>query len=247
MVNTVLKRLAIRIFGESLSRNTYVRIKHRKRIIKGQIADVEPIAIAKARWQNVEPDAGLTWGRQDLNGDNFIQKVLVYGGFGKEKNVLEIGPGWGRLLIALLKQNISFKSYTGVDLSAKNIEYLKRKYRDYSNIHFEVADIEIMNFNIKFNTIMSSLTFKHMYPSFEKSLDNISKNTTQDGKVIFDLIEGRLKYFEQDNTFIRQYCKDEVKNILIRCGFSHVNFDEVEHAPRQKRLLVIASKSSIVG
>jgi len=69
-----------------------------------------------------------------------------------------------------------------------------------------------------------------MYPSFEKSLDNISKNTTQDGKVIFDLIEGRLKYFEQDNTFIRQYCKDEVNNILIRCGFNHVNFDEVVKA-----------------
>jgi 2-polyprenyl-3-methyl-5-hydroxy-6-metoxy-1,4-benzoquinol methylase len=133
MVNTVLKRLAIWIFGESLSRNAYIRIKHRKRIIKEQIADVEPIAIAKTRWQNVEPDAGLTWGRQDINGDNFIQKVLVYGGFGREKNVLEIGPGWGRLLIALLKQNISFKSYTGVDLSAKNIEYLKRKYRDYSS------------------------------------------------------------------------------------------------------------------
>jgi tRNA G46 methylase TrmB len=56
----------------------------------------------------------LTWGIE-VSGADFIHKASSYGAFGPDKSLLEIGPGYGRLLKSIIDQNLPFKSYLGVE------------------------------------------------------------------------------------------------------------------------------------
>src|ERR1700723_553092 len=82
-------------------------------------AKKELVETARTRSRESPRDGHLTWGKT-LEGDNFIQKVAAYGGFGPDKSVMEVGPGYGRLLKALLRTQMPFKDYLGIDISEKN-------------------------------------------------------------------------------------------------------------------------------
>jgi hypothetical protein len=55
-----------------------------------------------------------------------------------------------------------------------------------------------------------------MYPSFEKSLSNISQYVNKKGMIFFDLIQGNLAFFDKDTTFMRYYKKAQVKDMVHR-------------------------------
>jgi SAM-dependent methyltransferase len=196
---------------------------------------------SRQRWENAKPEAGLSWGKE-ISGDAFIEKAAQYKAFGKDKVVLEIGPGYGRLLSSMLDKKIEFKKYIGVDISKDVCSFLQKK--------FARPDIEIINGDAEkiilpeqADVVISALTFKHMYPDFEQVILNLNKSLKPGGLYIFDLLEGEGKYFENDGqTYIHKYTKDEVKGILSRCSLDLVTFDEVQHDADHKRLLVVARK-----
>lgn len=198
-------------------------------------------AVSKSRWIDAKPTVGLTWGKE-LLGDNFVAKVASFGAFDADKTILEIGPGYGRLLKACQKRNVPFKSYVAVDISAQNVDHLKSKY-ETSNIRFVQGDIEQVVLDVACDVVMSSLTLKHIYPTFEKGLSNIVKYVRTGGMFFFDLIEGQMADFEDDSvTYVRWYSKEEVQDILTRIGLEVVAYDYVEHCPGYTRLLVVARK-----
>jgi SAM-dependent methyltransferase len=200
------------------------------------------IESSRTRWREAGPDVGLTWGKT-LEGDNFIQKVATYGGFGPDKSVLEVGPGYGRLLTALLRNHMPFKDYLGVDISEKTVAHLKGAF-PVPNVDFARGDIETLALNRKFDLFYSSLTLKHFFPTFEAALRNISSRLLNaNAKVIFDLLEGEGLNWEQDKTYVRSYAKDEVRRILTRANLTFRAFDTVEHDPEHIRLLVVAEKT----
>jgi hypothetical protein len=65
------------------------------------LSSLEKWSVSRKRWCATEPDHGLIWGKM-LDGRNFILKVSFYDAFGKEKDVIQIGPSYGRLLKAML-------------------------------------------------------------------------------------------------------------------------------------------------
>jgi 2-polyprenyl-3-methyl-5-hydroxy-6-metoxy-1,4-benzoquinol methylase len=195
---------------------------------------------AKKRWDESDPDKHLTWG-QEISGDHFIRKVALYQVFSKNKAVLEIGPGYGRLIKSCLKNKIPFSRFTGIDISQKNIEYLKQQYSN-SNIKFVQGDIESVSLSDKYDIVISSLTLKHIFPSFEKALKNIVGYLNKNARLFFDLIEGDEAYFESSVTYIRCYTKNEVQKILKNLSLQLVAFDYVIHKENYIRLLVIAKK-----
>ena len=185
---------------------------------------------SRSRWRNVRPKSGLTWGRE-LTGEAFVSKVESYASFDDETTVLEIGPGYGRILRSFLARGIPFKEYYGLDISEQNIEHLRKEFPQAA-VHFVRADIESATLPFLFDVGFSSLTFKHLYPSFEDSLRNCSRYMSPDSRFIFDLIEGTHTYFTHDDrTYIRQYRREEVLEILERVGLEFVAFAEVVHDP----------------
>ncbi|HWY37087.1 MAG TPA: class I SAM-dependent methyltransferase [Bacteroidia bacterium] len=196
---------------------------------------------SRQRWENTAPDAGLTWGKE-ITGDAFIEKAIAYKVFGKDKVILEIGPGYGRLLRSMQKKDVAYKNYIGVDISEEVCDYLRKEFTK-NNIEIIHADVEKLKLPVKVDVVISSLTFKHLYPTFEKAILNLNNNLNSGGLYIFDLLEGEGSSFENDGkTYIHRYTQKEVIEILARCGLELLKFDEVKHDADHTRLLVIAKK-----
>lgn len=195
--------------------------------------------VSKSRWRAAPPTSGLTWG-VELRGDAFVERAEHHGAFGADRAILEIGPGYGRVLRACLDREVGFSRYVGLDLSEQNVEHLRGTFGSDS-IEFRHGDAERTALGESFDTVLSSLTFKHLYPSFEPALANLRPQLAANAVVIFDLIEGGRRYFQHDRrTFIREYGRDEVRASLDAAGYELVAFDEVRHAEGYARLLVVA-------
>ena len=94
------------------------------------------------------------------------------------------------------------------------------------------------------DAVISFLTFKHLYPSFEAALANLAPQLRGSGVVVFDLLPGSRAYFHRDeSTFICQYTEAEVSGILARAGLELEGFDRVEHAPGREPMLVVARRA----
>jgi SAM-dependent methyltransferase len=196
---------------------------------------------SRERWRSVHPDEGLTWGRQ-LDGSAFVAKAREYNAFGHARSVLEIGPGYGRLPAAALEQKLEFGDYLGVDISPANVDYLRSRFDD-PRLGFMVADVENLSLDRRFDTLISSLTFKHLFPSFEAALRTCVVHLRPQAIACFDLLEGNDRIFEDDGvTYIRSYSRDEIVGIVSRAGMELVDFTYVKHDLEHERLLTVARK-----
>jgi SAM-dependent methyltransferase len=198
---------------------------------------------SRSRWRAGSPDAGLTWGIE-LSGDPLVDVADGYGAFGRGRTILEIGPGYGRLLRSCLDRGVAFERYLALDISEQNVGRLRDEIRD-ERVTIMHGDAETASFESPFDTALSFLTFKHFYPSFESVLRNLEPQLRPGALVLFDLIEGTREYFEWDQvTFVREYTREEVKEILRRSSLDLIAFDSVEHAPDRVRMVVVAKKPS---
>jgi SAM-dependent methyltransferase len=196
---------------------------------------------SRTRWRAAEPTPNLTWG-VELTGDAFVDRAEHHGAFGDGKHVVEIGPGYGRLLATVAERAFPFAAYTGVDLSETNVRHLTERFPD-ERISFVCEDVERVRFDRPVDAVLSSLTFKHLFPSFGRALSNLAAQMAPGGVVLFDLIEGSRRYFEDDGvTYIRWYERAEIEQILTACGLRLVTFEEVLHHPSLARLLVVGRR-----
>ena len=213
--------------------------------LEAQVRALEPGAWdrSRERWRNVRPDSGLTWG-QELSGDAFVTKLSEYGAFHPGTRILEIGPGYGRLLKACLDLGVPFSEYLGLDISAVNIEHLQGRFVD-PRVGFVLGDAESAELETGYDLLVSSLVFKHLYPTFEATLRHCARALNPGALACFDLIEGDHSLFETDGvTYIKCYTRPQVEAILQRAGFDLVAFDIVKHDPDHERLLTVARRSA---
>lgn len=200
---------------------------------------------SKIIWRQWGPTTALTWG-QEVSGEGFVTKAREYGAYGPEKSILEIGPGYGRLLRECIRQELSFRRYVGVDISSQNVEFLGQEF-DRPGIEFILEDVENVAFDERFDTVLSSLTLKHFFPSFGPALQNVSRFLNPSAQVIFDLLpEGKGDTFHEVDSkpiaYSRTYLRSEVEEILRSVPLDLVTFDEVRHSAEQVRMLVVARK-----
>ena len=193
---------------------------------------------SRERWRTAPPEwEHLTWG-YILSGDAFVATVAKHVEFNDQTRILEVGPGYGRLLQAFLDQGIPFGHYHGLDLSDGNCAYLSERF-PRSDVSFVQGDIETATFDTAFDVVVSSLTFKHLYPSFEAALRNVSRSLAPGAHVCIDFVEGQAQHFE-GVTFNRWYSREEILDIAARVGLEDCVFDQVEHDPEHVRLLMVA-------
>jgi SAM-dependent methyltransferase len=199
---------------------------------------------SRERWQADEPDSQLTWGL-DLTGDAFVDRLLAHDLLPEGVDILEVGPGYGRILQSVLERAPAFGSYLGLELSAERVDRLRTRFGDDTRLSFEHGDVETFSAEQPFDVAVSSLVFKHLYPTFEQAAQVIGRALRPGGTLVFDVLEGQGREFQPDQsaTFLRWYTRDEIEEILGGCGYTSVVFDRVEHAPNYERLLVIAQVS----
>jgi SAM-dependent methyltransferase len=171
----------------------------------------------------------LTWGAE-WNGNSFIDATCKRFTFLPDSKIVELGPGYGRLLDTILERKLPFKSYIGVELSAARVKRLEEKYKTDSRIKFINDDIEKYFSDIA-DLVISSATFPHLFPNFQIALANILSNIKVGGILCFDLTEGpSIGSFHNDGiTWARLYDKEELQSIFSGSNFGDLNFDKVVH------------------
>jgi SAM-dependent methyltransferase len=200
-----------------------------------------------SRWLEASPTAGLTLG-VELTGDTFIDFLSRHFRFDPDSRLLEIGPGYGRILRSLIARRLPFHSYVGLDLSDHNVEYLRGAVTD-QRVCFERGDVDTYTGGDRFDLAFSSLTFQHFYPTFERHLTQLLSRIAPDGVVSFDLLERRwfypfAEYFEVRHgatTYVRAYRQGELARIADRSGGRLVAFDTVALLPGRNNLGVVVS------
>jgi SAM-dependent methyltransferase len=166
------------------------------------------------RWRGNEAPRGLTWGTL-LEGRSFFEAAGKFVDLENVRNILEIGPGYGRLLDGMAELGISPGCYVGVDLSAERIEALGARHGSDSRrfVSGDVRSIDLSGLPA-FDLVISSATFEHLAPDFVTALVHLRGFLSDEAAVAFDLIdtgdnEGKTGIAD-DGTFVRYYSLDEM-------------------------------------
>ena len=149
--------------------------------------DLGPASRAASHWAHAAPDELLTWGRP-ISGDAFIGAVRSCFSFTPRTVIAEVGPGYGRLFRSILDASLPFGGYVGVDVSPDVCETLARRFPD-PRAQFLNANAATVRLPAPFDLLLSSLTLKHFYPTFESALANLVPQGATGARFVFDLIE----------------------------------------------------------
>jgi SAM-dependent methyltransferase len=187
----------------------------------------QSLSISQQRWRRDEPAIDLTWGAL-MTGDSLWDHYYRYREFAARDRILEIGPGYGRLLKTAIERKIPFAEYIGLDLSEARVLRLREAF-PLDRVRFAIGDINTWRDDRPFDVALCSATFEHLYPDCRKALTNLTRQLRPEGKVMIDFIRTRrpLAGFEQDGTYVRSYPIDELRGIFADCGFSIVTIDTV--------------------
>ncbi len=190
------------------------------------------LRLSKERWSADEPDPGLTWG-VPMPGDEFVRFVLRHVRMTDASTIVEIGPGYGRILSAFLNHGVPFRRYIGLEISGARVNRLSKQFQD-RRIEFREADILTgVELNATADLTVSSAVFEHLYPDFSRAIEAISGFTRAAGATVIDFVRDEsdlsksASWFENETTYIRVYSENELKNLFEKSGFTVDQFDRI--------------------
>lgn len=105
-------------------------------------------------------------------------------GDAREKDVLEVGIGCGRMARQLLKNGC--RSLTGLDISPKSIEVARSQLSDFSNLKLILDDITEFCQPSSFDIVCSVLTFMHVQDK-RKALENVVNCLRPGGHIVLSI------------------------------------------------------------
>ena len=158
------------------------------------------------------------------DGNPFLEALEL----SKNKSVLEIGVGTGRIAVKVAP--CCFK-LTGIDISPKTIERAKDNLNEYSNISFICGDFNGHEFNETFDVIYSSLTMMH-FENKEAVINKVDKLLNDNGIFCLSIDKNQSEYIDMGTRKIKVY-PDNLDNIVSIIGettMSVVNVIETDNA-----------------
>lgn len=179
--------------------------------------------LSKERWLGEEDDPHLTWGKI-MTGDSFVDAIDAEFASRRDMRVLEVGPGYGRLLRTIVRRDFPFKEYLGIDLSAARVSKLTARFGT-PNIRFERADVTQFEPTQKFDLILCSSTMEHLYPSCLDAMRKLSTCASDGALLALDFIDpisvdaAQTFHADQGNGyFVRVYSEDELSQLHNASG-----------------------------
>lgn len=136
--------------------------------------------------------------------------------------ILDIGVGTGINIERVLKHNITFGSYEGIDVTPQMLDVAKDKFNHVKNLRLLLGDITQMEITKKYDTIISTLALCHLREP-DKTIQKLSVALKPGGKFLY------LDYFDVPNPRLH----DKVASWVYRrmFHFSPISIETAEKFP----------------
>ena len=143
------------------------------------------------------------------DGNLFLEALEL----SKNKSVLEIGVGTGRIAVKVAP--CCFK-LTGIDISPKTIDRAKDNLKEYGNIFFVCSDFNSHEFEETFDVIYSSLTMMH-FKDKATVITKVDKLLNDNGIFCLSIDKNQSEYIDMGTRKIKVY-PDNLDNIISIIG-----------------------------
>ncbi len=169
------------------------------------------------------------------DGGRFIESMKL----NKNKSVLEIGVGTGRLAIKVAPL---CKHFFGIDISPKTISKAAENLLSYHNIELICDNFMSFVFVNRFDVIYSSLTFMHIEDKLS-AIKKIASLLNNDGIFVLSIDKNRDKFIDMGTRKIEIYPDDPIitRNFILEANLNITDEFETEHA-----YVIISKKASLV-
>ncbi len=146
----------------------------------------------------------------------------------KDKSVLEIGIGTGRIAVKVAPCCLKM---TGIDISPKTIERAKDNLKEYNNISFICGDFNAYEFGETFDVIYSSLTMMH-FQNKKTIITKVDKLLNDDGIFCLSIDKNQCEYIDMGTRKIKIYpdTLNNITSIIGETAMSVVNIIETDNA-----------------
>lgn len=158
------------------------------------------------------------------DGQDFIDSMEL----DKNKSVLEIGVGTGRLTVSVAPLCGQF---CGIDISPKTIERAKENLEEHRNVKLICGDFLSYKFDRKFDLIYSSLTFMHIEDK-QRAVEKIAELLNNSGRFVLSIDKNQSEFIDTGTRKIKIYPDnaDAITEYIKTAGFTILNQYDTEFA-----------------
>lgn len=158
------------------------------------------------------------------DGRQFIDSLQLT----KEKSVLEIGVGTGRLAVRTAP---NCREFCGIDLSPKTVKRAKENLKKQTNVTLVCGDFMSYEFGRKFDVIYSSLTFMHIKDK-QAAINKVKTLLNFSGRFVLSIDKSQSDTIEYGTRKIKIHPdrKEDIAEYINQSGMSLIKVFETEFA-----------------
>ena len=158
------------------------------------------------------------------DGQEFIDTLQLT----KERSVLEIGVGTGRLAIRVAPE---CRDFFGIDLSPKTVKLAKENLKAHGNVALICADFTEYNFEHKIDVIYSSLTFMHIKDK-QAAINKVKSLLNIGGRFVLSIDKNQSDTIDYATRKIKIYPdnKEDIVKYITQSGMNLIKVFETDFA-----------------
>ena len=158
------------------------------------------------------------------DGQQFIDSLQLT----KEKSVLEIGVGTGRLAVRVAPE---CREFCGIDLSPKTVKRAKENLKEQSNVALICGDFMSYEFGRKFDVIYSSLTFMHIRDK-QAAINKVKTLLNISGRFVLSIDKNQSDTIDYGTRKIKIYPdnKEDIVKYITQSGMNLMKVFETDFA-----------------
>ncbi len=158
------------------------------------------------------------------DGADFIDQMQLT----REKSVLEIGVGTGRLAVRVAPH---CREFVGIDISPKTAERARENLKSISNSQILCVDFSEYVPERKFDVIYSSLTFLHISQK-QEAIEKVRRLLTEQGRFVLSIDKNQEQWIDYGDRKIQVFPdrKETTEECLIRAKMNMLKQYETEFA-----------------
>ena len=172
------------------------------------VRDPEPLRVYMDKW----------------DGRQFIDSLKLT----KEKSVLEIGVGTGRLAVRTAPE---CREFFGIDISPKTVKRAKENLKKQTNVTLVCGDFMSYEFGRKFDVIYSSLTFMHIKDK-QAAINKVKTLLNIGGRFVLSIDKSQSDTIDYGTRKIKIHPdrKEDIAEYITQSGMSLIKVFETEFA-----------------